>query len=208
MVNSLVPFLVVSLLIIVTPGQDTLLTVRNTVVGGRAGGLLTAVGIAAGQFTWTVTASGGLAAVLVAYPAAFNALRVAGAAYLVYLGLQSLRMALNRTMSSNVSPPGRAPAGRLRFLRQGLMSNLGNPKMLLFFTSLLPQFAAGSGGPPFVILGLIFCLLTLGWLCCYVAVIATIGHLLGRPAVRRTVDGVAGTALLVLGLSVAAESTR
>jgi threonine/homoserine/homoserine lactone efflux protein len=206
--HRLVPFLVVSLLIIVTPGQDTLLTVRNTVWGGRAGGLLTAVGIVAGQFMWTVAASAGLAAVLLAFPAAFNALRVGGAASLVYLGLQSLRRALNPTMTSKVSPPGRAAAGKVRFLRQGLMSNLGNPKMLLFFTSLLPQFAAGNDGPPFVTLGLIFCLLTLGWLCCYVLVIAAIGHLLGHPAVRRTVDGVAGAALLVLGLSVAAESPR
>jgi threonine/homoserine/homoserine lactone efflux protein len=206
-VNSLVPFLGVSLLIIVTPGQDTLLTVRNTVLGGRAGGLLTAVGVAAGQFTWTVAASGGLAAVLVAFPAAFNALRLAGAAYLVYLGLQSLRMALTRTPSSGAPPPGRAAPGRLKFLRLGLMSNLGNPKMLLFFTSLLPQFAAGSNGLPFLALGMIFCLLTLVWLCCYVVAIAMIGHLLGRPAVRRTVDGAAGTALLAVGLGIAAETT-
>jgi threonine/homoserine/homoserine lactone efflux protein len=208
MVNSFVPFLGVSLLIIVTPGQDTLLTVRNTVSGGRAAGFLTAVGVAAGQFTWTVAASLGLTAILLAYPAAFMALRVAGAAYLVYLGVQSLRLAFNVAMTSDVSPPGCAAAAPLTFLRQGLLSNLGNPKMLLFFTSLMPQFAAGSGGAPFVTLGVIFCLLTLGWLWCYVVVIGTVGHLLGRPGVRRTVDGVAGTALLVLGLTVAGESTR
>jgi threonine/homoserine/homoserine lactone efflux protein len=208
MLNSLGPFLGVSLLIIVTPGQDTLLTVRNTVSGGRAAGLLTAVGVAAGQFTWTVAASLGLAAIFLAYPPAFIVVRVGGAAYLVYLGVQSLRLAFKGTMNPNGSPPDGAAGGRLTFLRQGLMSNLGNPKMLLFFTSLLPQFAAGGGGVPFVILGLIFCLLTLGWLGCYVIVIGTLGRLLGRPGVRRTVDGVAGTALLVLGLTVAAESAR
>jgi threonine/homoserine/homoserine lactone efflux protein len=208
MVNSLVPFLGVSMLIIVTPGQDTLLTVRNTVSGGRAAGFLTAVGVAAGQFTWTVAASLGLAAILLAYPAAFMALRVAGAAYLVYLGVQSLWLAFNGTMTSEVSPPGWAAAGPLTFLRQGLLSNLTNPKMLLFFTSLLPQFAEESGAGRLAALGAIFCLLTLVWLSCWALAIGALGRLLLGQGVQRPIQGVTGGALFLLGLSVAAEATH
>src|SRR5439155_16708532 len=83
-------FLAVSVLVIVTPGQDTLLTVRNTLGAGRIAGMLTAVGVAGGQLTWTLAASAGFAAVVIAYPAAFTAIRVTGAAYLVLLGGRSL----------------------------------------------------------------------------------------------------------------------
>jgi len=83
-------FLGVSLLVIVTPGQDTALTIRNTLAGGRRGGVFTALGVVSGQLTWALATSAGLAAVLVASQPAFTALRLAGAVYLVLLGLQAL----------------------------------------------------------------------------------------------------------------------
>ena len=83
-------FLAVSALVIVTPGQDTALTVRNTLLGGRAAGVLTALGVAAGQATWTVATGIGVGALLVAWQPAFLALRIAGGAYLVVLGVQAL----------------------------------------------------------------------------------------------------------------------
>ena len=87
-------FLGVSLLVIVTPGQDTALTIRNTLAGGRRGGVFTALGVVSGQLVWAVATSAGLAALLLASQPAFTALRLAGAAYLVCLGLQALVSAI------------------------------------------------------------------------------------------------------------------
>ena len=195
-------FLGVSVLVIVTPGQDTALTIRNALLGGRRGGSFTALGVAAGQASWTLAASVGLAALLSASEPAFVALKLAGAAYLVFLGLQALRDAFARRSVRTEVPRGRL-APRTAF-RQGLVSNLGNPKMAVFFTSLLPQF----GGVSFVSLfglGLVFCTMTLVWLTAYGAAVAKAGDVIRRPRIRRTIDGVTGTVLVALGLRLAAE---
>src|SRR5207253_10619000 len=130
-------FLGVSAVVIVTPGQDTALTIRNTLLGGRRSGILTAAGVSGGQAVWALATSAGVAAVLQASEPAFVAVKLAGAAYLVFLGLQTLVPALRPRWGKAVTSP------RGRPLRQGIVSNLGNPKMAIFFTSLLPQFAAG-----------------------------------------------------------------
>ena len=132
MVAHALAFLGVSALVIVTPGQDTALTIRNTLLGGRRSGVLTAAGVASGQAFWTLAASLGLAALLSASEPAFLAVRLAGAAYLVFLGIQTLLGASRH----GDDRPRRAGSS----FRQGLLSNLGNPKMAVFFTSLLPQF--------------------------------------------------------------------
>jgi threonine/homoserine/homoserine lactone efflux protein len=186
-------FLLVALVVIVTPGQDTALTIRNTLVGGRRGGVLTACGVAAGQAVWVVATAVGLAALLVAFEPAFVVLRVAGGAYLVWLGARSLWSAWRGR-----APEARAGSRRAPF-RQGVLSNLGNPKMAVFFTSLLPQFASSFGG--LLAHGLVFCVLTLAWLC----VVARVGSLARRPVVRRTVDAVTGVVLVALGLRLAGE---
>src|SRR5687767_7019466 len=135
--GELAAFLGIAILIIVTPGQDTALTIRNALLGGRRGGVATAAGVSVGQACWTVAASIGLAALLVASEPVFVALKLAGAAYLVYLGLQALRAALFGRPAPATGP---ASGGALPAYREGVLSNLGNPKMAVFFTSLLPQF--------------------------------------------------------------------
>ena len=205
---DLLAFLGVSVAVIVSPGQDTALTIRNTIAGGRRGGALTALGVSIGQAVWTLAASAGLAALIVASEPAFVALKLAGAAYLVLLGARSLRDALRPR------PPDPAPGaesaprpGRGAAFRQGLLSNLANPKMAVFFTSLLPQFAPSGDGAFLVMtaLGLVFCLLTFVWLLLYAAVVAKAGDLLQRGPLRRALDAVMGTALVGLGARVAAQ---
>jgi len=190
----LLSFLGVSALVIVTPGQDTALTIRNTLRGGRRDGVLTAVGVATGQLVWAVATSVGLAAVLVASEPAFRAVRLFGAAYLVFLGLQSLVRAVR-----HVSSPGVVSVGRTRPFRQGVISNLGNPKMAIFFTSLLPQFAHSFGG--LLLLGVTFAMMTIAWL----SFIARAGDVLRRPRVRRVVDAVVGAVLVAFGVRLATE---
>jgi threonine/homoserine/homoserine lactone efflux protein len=195
---ELVAFAGVALVVIVTPGQDTALTIRNTLAGGRRAGVRTAAGVVCGQAVWALAASAGVAALLVASEPAFVVLKLAGAAYLLYLGAQAL-VAAARGRAPDGS--GTAAAGG-RELRQGLLSNLGNPKMAVFFSSLLPQFADSFAG--LLALGLLFCALTLAWLCAYAAVLARAGDVLRRPRVRRAIDAVCGTALVALGIRLAA----
>jgi threonine/homoserine/homoserine lactone efflux protein len=195
-------FVGVSLLVIVTPGQDTALTIRNTLFGGRRGGVLTAFGVVSGQLTWAVAASAGLAAVLLASRPVFTGLRLAGAAYLVLLGAQALVSGIRGRPGEHLTRRHGAP------YRQGILSNLGNPKMVVFFTSLLPQFAPRGGGAFAVMLGLglLFCLLTFAWLALYAAVVARAGDVLRRPRVRRALDAALGTVLVALGVRLAQSS--
>src|SRR5688572_28469647 len=160
-------FLGISLLVIVTPGQDTALTIQNTVLGGRRAGAFTALGVSAGQATWTLAASAGVAAIVVAWEPAFLAIKLAGAAYLVYLGVYALYEAVRpdqaRRQDGTRALAGVTPAAALR---QDLLSNLGNPKMAALFTSLLPQFVLAGEASFWSLLGLglTFCALTLAWL--------------------------------------------
>jgi threonine/homoserine/homoserine lactone efflux protein len=206
-VAELLAFLGVAAIVICTPGPDTALTIKNTLAGGRRGGIATALGVALGQATWTVAASAGVVALLRASQPAFTALRLAGAAYLVYLGVQALRHALSRRtapelrVGSGAVPPPVA-------LRQGLVSNLANPKMAAFFTSLLPQFAPEGGGAFAVLLGLgvLFSTFTFLWLALYSVAVARARELLERAGVRRALEALTGVVLVALGLRLAAET--
>jgi threonine/homoserine/homoserine lactone efflux protein len=196
--TELLAFVGVAVVVIVTPGQDTALTVRNTLAGGRAAGVRTAGGVVAGQAVWALAASAGVTALLVASEPAFVALKLAGAAYLVYLGGQALLATVRRRSELHLERP--APAGKE--LRQGLLSNLGNPKMAVFFSSLLPQF--GESFAALLGLGLLFCALTMAWLSAYAFALARAGDVLRRPRVRRAIDAVTGTVLVALGIRLAA----
>ena len=196
--GHLAAFLGVSLVVIVTPGQDTALTIRNTLGGGRRGGVLTALGVVSGQVTWALAASAGLSAVLLASKPLFTGLRLVGAAYLVFLGGQALVAALRgRPVVSG------GEAKRRASYRQGVLSNLGNPKMAVFFTSLLPQFASSFGG--MLVLGLVFASITLAWLTLYAFAVARAKAVLMRRPVRRALDALAGLVLVSFGLRLAAE---
>src|SRR5439155_4571371 len=127
-----------------------------------------------------------------------TSLRLAGAAYLVFLGGQPL---LAAARGRPVVSGGRARP-RAAY-RQGVLSNLGNPKMVVFFTSLLPQFAASFGG--MLALGLVFAALTLAWLTLYAFAVARAASLLLRPRIRRALDALAGIVLVSFGLRLASE---
>jgi len=206
MIVHFAAFLGVVVVVIVTPGPDTALTIRNTLLGGRPAGLATAAGVAAGQALWALAAAAGIAALVQASQPAFTALRIAGAAYLVLLGAQSLLAALRRRPREGAAVPRGAGLRPVAALRQGFLSNLANPKMAAFFTSLLPQFV--TGGAPFgalLLLGLVLCALTLVWLTLYALAVARAGDLLRRPRVQRVVEAVTGAVLVALGLRLATD---
>ena len=195
-------FLGISALVIVTPGQDTALAIRNSLLGGRRAGVFTALGVSTGQAVWALATSVGLAALIVAFEPAFVTLKLVGAAFLVYLGAQALLAAIRGTHVERRDGGGSLASGTA--FRQGVLSNLGNPKMAVFFTSLLPQFGAESFGG-LLALGLVFCTMTFVWLCGYAFVVARVGDVLRRPVVRRVFDAILGTVLVALGFRLAAE---
>jgi len=193
-VRDVLPYLGIAALVIVTPGQDTALTIRNTLLAGRAGGARTAAGVATGQACWTLATAIGVAALLQQSRPALEAVRLAGAAYLISLGIVTF-------FRPQRTRPG-SDSGRGSF-RQGVLSNLGNPKMAVFFVSLLPQFASSFAG--LVALGLAFCALTFTWLSLYALAVARAGTFLSRTRIRRALDRVTGSVLVAFGVRLAAE---
>lgn len=164
--------------------------------------------MSAGQAIWTVATSAGLAVILAASGPLFFAIRLAGAAYLVYLGLRSLLKAFAHRDAASDQPAAvhSRLSSRMAF-SQGLLSNLANAKMVAFFISLLPSFAGPH--PSFVLLlalGFNFCLLTLAWLTGYAFAVEHMSRLLRRTSVRRTIEGLVGAVLVGLGVRLSTEA--
>ena len=187
------------------PGPDTALTVRNALAAGRRGGIYTAAGVATGQLVWTIAVSVGIAGVLAASASAFLALKLIGAAYLIYLGVQSLRAAWNRGVDTSAGESPRLRVIPARAFRSGLISNLANPKMAAFFLSLLPQFVPSREGnvEGSLLLGAVFCLMTFAWLTAYSIAVDLARRLLSRQRIRRTLDAVTGGVLIAFGMRLA-----
>ena len=203
---ELIPFVLVSAAVIAAPGPDTALVVRNALFGGRRLAVATSVGVACGLAAWSVAAAIGVAAVLRRSEPAFTALKLVGAAYLVWLGIQALRLAWSGREAPAASPAARVRATR-RGVRQGFFSNLSNPKIAVFFTSFLPQFVHGrdAGFAALLTLGLIFCALTVTWLTTYALLAARGARVLRRPGVRRALDRCTGAVLVAFGIRLATE---
>jgi threonine/homoserine/homoserine lactone efflux protein len=201
----LLPFLAVSAIVMVTPGVDMALVTKNALLHGRAVAQATALGVNLGILFWTLAAALGLAAVIAASEPVFTAVKLAGALYLVYLGLQALRASI-RTHQTSLVP--RAALDRRVALRQGLTSNLLNPKIALFFTSLLPQFvdAHRATSADLLLLGALFNGMGVVWLVSYASVAARGRVLLERRRrIKRAFDWLSGITLVALGARLAFE---
>jgi RhtB (resistance to homoserine/threonine) family protein len=200
-------FALVAALLTVSPGADTFLVLRNSLRGGRRDGIVTAVGICTGLYCHAILSAVGVSAVLAHSAAAFLALKVAGAAYLAWLGIQSLRASLAPARAEPPAdmPPGLAPPGRS--FREGLFTNLLNPKVIVFYLALLPQFV-GPGDPVLrksLLLAAIHCVEGLLWLGFLAWAVDRSRRIFLQPALRRFTDAICGTVLLGLGLRLALE---
>jgi RhtB (resistance to homoserine/threonine) family protein len=200
---ELLPFLGISILLILIPGPDTAVVTKNALLGGRRSGVFAACGVAVGLSIWTVAAALGIAALLKASAVAFLALKLVGAVYLVWIGIQMLR-ARDFLADAPVRP---SRNGGRTALRQGLLSDLGNPKIAVFFTSFLPQFIHGTGSAfgPLLLLGAMFAALTLLWLWFYGLVVGRASAVLRRPLVRKSLDRFTGLVLVAFGIRLAFE---
>lgn len=202
--SQLLAFIGVAIVVVVLPGPDMALVARNVLRHGRSAGFATSVGICTGTVGWALAAAFGVSALLATSAIAFTALKLAGAAYLIFLGVTTLR-------SHDAANTDAATAGSgLRWHRawvQGTLSSLLNPKLGVFFLTLLPQFVA-SGEPPTVRilqLALLFDLIGLIWLLMYSTMLGAIGTVLNRPGPRRAMRRITGTILVGLGVRVALD---
>lgn len=216
MTTALLGFALASTLVILAPGPDSMLVMRNTMRGGRRAGWVTACGTLSGLTIWALAAALGLSALLRVSHVAYDILRVCGAAYLIWLGVTSL--VHFRRKSTAPAAPGPAGAGLTlwgtarprRAYLNGLLSNLLNPKISVFFMAFLPAFVpAGASAAEFsLVLGIWFIAETGLWLA-VVAWLADRGaRWLRRPAVQRWIERVTGIVLIGFGLRLATESRR
>ena len=207
MPRELLPFAGVVVVMAVLPGPDMALAVRNGIAGGPRAALLTGTGFVAGLLVWAVATVLGLAALVAAVPGAFKAVQVAGALYLAWLGVGSLVAAIRGTDAGRLSlgTPTAQPARDGGYLRQGLLSNLLNPKIALLFITLLPQFVA-SGEPrtrTTAELAATLVAISLVWWGVFALAVGSLSRVLERPAVRRSVEALVGVVLIALAVRVA-----
>jgi RhtB (resistance to homoserine/threonine) family protein len=205
--HDVLAFAAVAAAIVVVPGPDMALVLRNGLARGRRAAVVTALGVNAGLLVWAIAAALGIAALLHASSAAFTTLKLVGAAYLVWLGACALRDAWHGRDEGGRPPAGSAGAGKASPFRQGLLSNLFNPKIALVFTTLIPQFVdrGGSEVAETFLLAAVFIAMGLVWLTGYALLVARVGAVLRRPSIRRAVGAVAGAVLVALGVRVALE---
>jgi threonine/homoserine/homoserine lactone efflux protein len=195
------PFVAVALVIVLTPGVDMALVTRNALRHGRRAALLTAAGINLGIALWTAAAALGIAALVATSAHLFDVVKLAGVVYLVYLGVQTIR---HRGRALDL---GAGDLTSRRALGQGLVSNLLNPKIAVFFTSLLPQFVDGSSHAlvALLVLGAIFNAIGVAWLTVYALLVARSRTFFLRPRIRSAFDTLSGVILVGLGVRLAFE---
>ncbi|MGW5939445.1 LysE family translocator [Streptomyces celluloflavus] len=216
MLTSLLGFTAVAALLTVSPGPDFAVVLRTALGSGRRAALCSALGIAAGCFVWGLAGAVGLTAMLSASQVAYDALRVAGALYLMWLGVQALRAA--RRLRTAPAADGAEPTtdgggGRqtpLRAFRTGALTNVLNPKVGVVYMSLLPQFIP-HGAPVIattLLLVAVHAALGVLWLGTIAVAVHRARAVFQRPRVRRRLDQATGGVLLALGAAVGFEAAR
>lgn len=190
-IENIVAFVAASFLIALSPGPGTAMVLRQS-VHGRKAALATVFGMEVAVACWAVAAALGLSVLLTASEIAFHTLRIAGAVFLIYLGVKAL---VSKSLPGEAPPPGHA-------FRSGLIVNLANPKLGVFAISFLPQFVpageAGQGVLLFLAIGWV--LIDTVWYLIIVTILHTIRGWLARPRIRTVLEKLSGGVLLALGV--------
>ena len=206
--EQLLAFCAMAAVFSVSPGPDTVLVVNRALQHGRRVALLTAMGSASGLVAWGLLSALGVAAILSTSATAFALLKLGGAGYLVFLGLQALRGAHRSARDPAVASPDDHAPDSPRAFRQGLLTNLLNPKAGVFFVAVLPQFVTArdhvlAATLTFAVVDAFLSLLALSL---YTAVALAAADALQSPAARRAIDRVTGGALVLAGARLTASS--
>jgi threonine/homoserine/homoserine lactone efflux protein len=208
MTQAVLTFSVAAALLVVLPGPDTLVIVRSMLRGGRRRAVLTACGMLTGLCLWVTAASLGLAAVLRASHDAYYALKIAGALYLVWLGIQSVRARRSATpLEMQVAVVRPAAPGRTAGFGAGLLTNLLNPKVGVFFVAFLPGFvpAGMPVGTTSLLLGGIYIAETAVYAAVLVALYGPVVRWMTTDRIRRRLDRLMGVVFIGFGVRLATE---
>ncbi|OZM73843.1 lysine transporter LysE [Amycolatopsis antarctica] len=199
-------YLAVVVLVVLVPGPDTAVVLKNSVAGGARGGLLSSLGIFTGNAVQGTAAALGLGAVIAHSQPVFTTLRWLGVAYLCYLGVQALRGAWRGEYPA-LDDAASSRSGGFRRFREGFLSNVTNPKVLVLYLSVLPQFLDPATTGTWQALLLAYTVAVLGglWLLVLLFFVHRVRVWLRRRTVRRSLDAVTGTALIGFGAVLAAE---
>ena len=212
--SRLLAFAGLALVLVLTPGANIMLVIRSTLSGGPRAGIAAALGIAVGHFVHASASALGLSLLLRTSDVAFTVMKVCGAAYLAYLGVRSLVVAWrgrSRTFDavdgeeSEVSSDGAPYRRSRRFLLDGFLCNVLNPKVALFYLALLPQFIA-PGEPVLarsLLLAGVHACISVSWQSVLSLALGRIRPLLARPAVYRTLEALTGSLLVGFGIRLA-----
>lgn len=201
--SAVVGFSLVAGLLTITPGLDTALVLRAAVTQGRRQAFAAALGINTGAFVWGAGAAVGVSALLTASALAYTAVRVVGAAYMVWLGVRLLRGAIRRAREdAEAERDGPATGGAWRAWRRGLLTNLLNPKIGAFYVAVLPQFIPPGTSPLAMglLLALVHDIMGLLWFTLVILGAGKMGTVMRRRSTQRAVDAGTGSVLIGFGL--------
>jgi len=205
--ESLITFLIASLLLAMAPGPDNIFVLAQSALYGQRAGILVTAGLCTGLIVHTSAVALGVAALFQASAAAFTALKIIGALYLLYLAWQAF--------SSSVSAVGNSKANKLsesQLYRRGIIMNVTNPKVSIFFLAFLPQFAVPEHGPvmqQIFLLGLLFIVATLVVFCSIALLAGKLGAWLNRsPKAQIYLNRLAGTVFVGLAIKLATANAK
>jgi threonine/homoserine/homoserine lactone efflux protein len=209
--TELLEFATVALVLALVPGVDTMMTVRNTLAHGLGAGLVTIAGICCGGIIQASFAAFGISVILLQSATVYEAVKLTGAAYLIYLGVMSIVQARGKGGRDGFAPivPGERPTARplSRSYLEGFITNVLNPKVPVFFLAFLPQFIR-PGDPvvekSFLLVGILYAE-GISWLVLVALCVARIAHWLLRPSVRRRFEMLTGAVFVALGARIAME---
>lgn len=197
-------FIGTALLLILSPGIDTALVTKNTITNSAKGGLFTAIGISTGVVVHTLFTALGLSVILMQSSHLFHVVKIIGAIYLIYLGVGSFRKIQHGQSLQPASYEVNSNLSYLSLFRQGLITNVLNPKVALFFFTFLPQFVSKEGifFYQILLLGFTYATLTLAWFLCYLFVMGKFEAWFKKSTVQLTMEKVTGAVLVFLGLKL------
>lgn len=199
-------FVLVCLLGAMAPGPDFLVVTRSAILGGRKAGIAAGLGIALGVFVWVVAIALGVAAILTASAVAFTVVKLIGAAYLIFLGVKAW-LAVRRGDYSELKEKAAPTVAPWAAFRHGLLTNLLNPKVAVFFLALLPQFLPHTASTAQTLqLAALATAVSIGWFIVLATLVGSLRRFFTAGRVRRAMDAVMGTLLVGLGIRVAVQS--
>jgi RhtB (resistance to homoserine/threonine) family protein len=204
-------FLTMSFLLIILPGPDTGLLTQNTLLHGKKNGMKTGLGSVAGLLIHTLAVTLGLSAILVQSAFIFSIFKYIGAAYLIFIGLVSLKslrkFSVNNEENKKEFEARNSNSKSKSYFLQGFITNVSNPKVAIFFLTFLPQFVEPHSNHflQFLMLGISYAILTVLWFLIYIKLIDFFSQWLKRPTVQSALQGLTGLVLMGFGIRLALE---